>query len=135
MAKNLMPYAPGRGKNTDFWLSRLFFKVQFHAINLATLHWFCYIVTGIVQKARSIETDEVEINEEDNNMAKINQQMILQFNGREFDLGAVEANVKKNWKESGKKLSEIVDLDIYVKPEEAAAYYVVNKETEGKVEL
>ncbi len=135
MAKNLMPYAPGRGKNTDFWLSRLFFKVQFHAINLATLHWFCYIVTGIVQKARSIETDEVEINEEDNNMAKINQQMILQFNGREFDLGAVEANVKKNWKESGKKLSEIVDLDIYVKPEEAAVYYVVNKETEGKVEL
>ncbi len=135
MAKNLMPYAPGRGKNTDFWLSRLFFKVQFHAINLATLHWFCYIVTGTVQKARSIETDEVEINEEDNNMAKINQQMILQFNGREFDLGAVEANVKKNWKESGKKLSEIVDLDIYVKPEEAAVYYVVNKETEGKVEL
>ena len=68
-------------------------------------------------------------------MAKINQQMILQFNGREFDLGAVEANVKKNWKDSGKKLSEIVDLDIYVKPEEAAVYYVVNKEIEGKVEL
>ena len=68
-------------------------------------------------------------------MAKINQQMTLQFNGRDFDLGAVEANVKKNWKESGRKLSEIVDLDIYVKPEEAAAYYVVNKEFNGKVEL
>jgi len=68
-------------------------------------------------------------------MAKINQQMTLQFNGREFDLDAVEANVKKNWKESGKKLSEIADLDIYVKPEEAAVYYVVNKETEGKIEL
>ena len=68
-------------------------------------------------------------------MAKINQQMTLQFNGRDFDLGAVEANVKKNWKESGRKLSEIADLDIYVKPEEATAYYVVNKETEGKVEL
>ena len=68
-------------------------------------------------------------------MAKINQQMTLQFNGRDFDLGAVEANVKKNWKESGRKLSEIADLDIYVKPEEAAAYYVVNKEFEDKVEL
>ena len=68
-------------------------------------------------------------------MAKINQKMTLQFNGREFDLDAVEANVKKNWKESGKKLSEIADLDIYVKPEEAAVYYVVNKETEGKIEL
>ena len=68
-------------------------------------------------------------------MAKINQQMILQFNGREFDLGAVETNVKKSWKDSGRKLSEIADLDIYVKPEEAAVYYVVNKEIEGKVEL
>ena len=68
-------------------------------------------------------------------MAKINQQMTLQFNGRDFDLGAVEANVKRNWKESGRKLSEIADLDIYVKPEEATAYYVVNKEIEGKVEL
>ena len=68
-------------------------------------------------------------------MAKINQQMTLQFNGREFDLGAVEANVKKNWKDSGRKLSEIADLDIYVTPEEAAVYYVVNKEIEGKVEL
>ncbi len=68
-------------------------------------------------------------------MAKINQQMTLQFNGREFDLGAVEANVKKDWKDAGKKLSDIVDLDIYVKPEEATVYYVVNKQVEGKVEL
>lgn len=68
-------------------------------------------------------------------MAKINQQFVLQFNGREFDLAAVEANVKKNWKEAGHKLTEIADLDIYVKPEEATAYYVVNKEIEGKVEL
>ena len=113
-----------------FWLNHLFFKAQFHAISLATLQWFCYIVTGTAQNARSVDFDE-----EDDIMAKINQKMTLQFNGREFDLGAVEANVKKNWKESGKKLSEIVDLDIYVKPEEAAVYYVVNKETEGKIEL
>ena len=113
-----------------FCLSRLIFKARFHAINLATLHWFCYIDCGKAQKARSIDIDEEEII-----MAKINQQMILQFNGREFDLGAVETNVKKSWKDSGRKLSEIVDLDIYVKPEEAAVYYVVNKETDGKVEL
>jgi hypothetical protein len=88
------------------------------------------LIAATRKRARSIDIDEEEII-----MAKINQQMILQFNGREFDLGAVEANVKKNWKDSGKKLSEIVDLDIYVKPEEAAVYYVVNKEIEGKIEL
>jgi hypothetical protein len=88
------------------------------------------LIAATRKRARSIDIDEEEII-----MAKINQQMILQFNGREFDLGAVEANVKKSWKDSGRKLSEIVDLDIYVKPEEAAVYYVVNKETDGKVEL
>ena len=68
-------------------------------------------------------------------MAKINQQFVLQFDGQEFDLGAVEANVKKNWKDAGHKLTEIADLDIYVKPQEGKAYYVVNKEVEGKVDL
>ena len=68
-------------------------------------------------------------------MAKINQQMVLQFDGQEFDLGAVEANVKKDWKDAGRKLTEIQTLDIYVKPEEAKVYYVVNKEVEGKVDL
>ncbi len=68
-------------------------------------------------------------------MAKINQQMVLQFDGQEFDLGAVEANVKKDWKDAGRKLTEIQTLDIYVKPQEAKVYYVVNKEVEGKVDL
>ena len=68
-------------------------------------------------------------------MAKINQQFILQFNGNEYDLGAVEANVKKNWKDAGNKLSEIADLDIYVKPQEGKAYYVVNKTIEASVDL
>ena len=68
-------------------------------------------------------------------MAKINQQFVLQFNGQEFDLAAVEANVKKNWKDAGHKLTEIADLDIYVKPEEAKVYYVVNGEINGSVDL
>ena len=68
-------------------------------------------------------------------MAKINQKLVLQFNGQEYDLGAIEANVKKDWKDAGKKLSEIADLDMYVKPEEAKVYYVVNKEVEGSVDL
>lgn len=67
--------------------------------------------------------------------AKVKQQMVLQFDGNEYDLNAVEANIKKDWKDAGKKLSDIETLDIYVKPQEAKAYYVVNKEVEGKVDL
>ena len=67
--------------------------------------------------------------------AKLKQAVILQFDGKEADLSAVEANVKQAWKDAGHKLTEIQSLDIYVKPEEDMAYYVVNKETEGKVAL
>ncbi len=64
---------------------------------------------------------------------KIKQQMFLQFNEQEADLSNVEAIVKKDWKDAGRKLSEIECLDIYLKPQEGRAYYVVNKEVEGVV--
>ena len=61
--------------------------------------------------------------------------MYLQFNEQEVELSNVEANVKKDWKEAGKKMADIEVLDIYVKPQEGKAYYVVNKSVEGKVDL
>lgn len=67
--------------------------------------------------------------------AKLKQQTILQFDGNDYDVSEIEANVKKNWKDAGKKLSDIETLDIYVKPQEGKAYYVVNKETEGSIDL
>ena len=42
---------------------------------------------------------------------------------------------RKPRRDAGKKLTEIESLDIYVKPQEGKAYYVVNKEIEGKVDL
>ena len=68
-------------------------------------------------------------------MAKMKQQLFLQFNEQEVELSAVEANVKKDWKDGGHKLTEIESLDIYVKPQEGKAYYVVNKSVEGKIDL
>ncbi len=66
---------------------------------------------------------------------KIKQQTVLQFDGQEFDLGAVEANVKNDWKDKGNKVSAIETLNIYVKPQEAKVYYVVNGEAEGSIDL
>ena len=68
-------------------------------------------------------------------MAKMKQQMFLQFNEQEVELSTVEANVKKEWKDAGKKLTDIETLDIYVKPQEGKAYYVINKNVEGAVDL
>ena len=67
--------------------------------------------------------------------AKTKQQLILQFNGQDTDLTAIEANVKQIWKDAGKKVTDIASLDIYVKPQEGKAYYVVNKDVEGAIDL
>lgn len=71
--------------------------------------------------------------------AEIKESVFVQFAGAEYNLDDVKADVKKAWMaETGKKESDIKDIQIYVKPEEHAAYYVVNGEfVEGgrKVEL
>ena len=67
--------------------------------------------------------------------AKTKQQLILQYDGQEVDLSAVEANVKQIWKDAGKKMTDLASLNIYVKPQEAKAYYVINDEVEGAIDL
>lgn len=41
--------------------------------------------------------------------------------------------VKQCWTESGHRVGEIKTLELYVKPEEAAVYYVINETETGKV--
>ena len=67
--------------------------------------------------------------------AKTKQQLILQYDGQDVDLSAVEANVKQIWKDAGKKMTDLASLNIYVKPQEAKAYYVINDEVEGAIDL
>ena len=41
----------------------------------------------------------------------------------------------KRKKEMKRKISELVDLKVYVKPEEGKAHYVINGEITGSIEL
>ena len=44
------------------------------------------------------------------------------------------ASVKKAWtKAAGKKVADIKSIDLYIKPEEGAVYYVVNGTDTGSV--
>ena len=55
---------------------------------------------------------------------KLNTEVYIQFWGKEV------------WtKEMGKKESELVDLKVYIKPEENAAHYVINGDTFGCINL
>lgn len=64
---------------------------------------------------------------------EMTETVFVQYAGQEYNINEIRAAVKKAWtEETGKKESDITEIQIYVKPEEAAAYYVVNGEvTEG----
>lgn len=59
----------------------------------------------------------------------------IQHQGNEISVATIEENVKAAFVADGHKASSIKTLNIYVKPEEYAAYYVINDEFTGRVYL
>lgn len=62
------------------------------------------------------------------------ERMVLQFGNCEVSVTEIREKVKKSFLESSND-AEIKKVDIYVKPEDNRAYYVINGEVEGSVEL
>lgn len=59
----------------------------------------------------------------------------VQYQGNEVALASVEEKVKAAFVAEGHKASSIKTLNIYVKPEEFSAYYVINEKYTGRVDL
>ena len=60
----------------------------------------------------------------------------LQFSGKEYTEKEILKKVKDVWtKDLKNKVGDMKDVKIYLKPEESAAYYVVNGDTTGKIDL
>ena len=66
---------------------------------------------------------------------KVKEQVILQFAGKSADVTDLNAKVRQAWKDAGNKVSDLKTIDVYVKPEEGKAYYVINGNTDGSIEL
>lgn len=60
---------------------------------------------------------------------------IVEYYGQQMDEKTIVANVKKAWTKSGRKVGEIKTMDLYIKPEESAVYYVINGVDTGAVAL
>lgn len=68
--------------------------------------------------------------------AELKTEMYLQFAGKEYAEKEILQMVKNVWtKELRNKVGDMKEVQIYLKPEESAAYYVINKETTGKIVL
>lgn len=62
----------------------------------------------------------------------------VQFGGKQIESKAVIANAKKVWVDEGnknRKVKDLLKMDLYVKPEENAVYYVFNEEESGSFPL
>ena len=68
--------------------------------------------------------------------APVKTEMFLQFAGKEYTDKEIFDKIKYVWSKVLKnKVGDMKDVKIYLKPEESAAYYVINGDTTGKVDL
>ena len=71
-----------------------------------------------------------------NELSEPNAHIYLQYMGKEFSTADIMKQIRNIWtKELGRSTEELRSVNVYLKPEESAAYYVVNGDTTGKVDL
>ncbi|XCP84335.1 DUF6465 family protein [Roseburia hominis] len=66
---------------------------------------------------------------------EIKTEIVLQYGEKEVNTKDMVAAVKKEWTKAKHKVSDIKSMELYVKPEDYAVYYVINGDTTGKVWL
>ena len=67
--------------------------------------------------------------------ATVKPQFIVQYQNKESDLANIEEKVKAQFISEGHKAGTIEKVNMYVKPEEYSAYYVINDKFSGRVDL
>lgn len=68
--------------------------------------------------------------------AETKTELYLQYAGKEYSDKEIFQKVKETWTKVLKnKVGDMKEVKIYLKPEENAAYYVINGDVSGKVEL
>lgn len=59
----------------------------------------------------------------------------VEYAGNQYEERTILSGIKDAWVAAGKKVKDIKELSVYIKPEEGAAYYVINDKESGKVVL
>lgn len=65
--------------------------------------------------------------------ATAKKNIVIQFQGRERSQENILQQVRREAVAKGVADEEIEHVDIYIKPEEQAVYYVINGQIEGKI--
>lgn len=83
-----------------------------------------------------VESKKVETKKAVEKPVKVQTNVYVEYLGVQIEEAAVIEQVKNIWvKELKKKLQDIKSLSLYIKPEDNAAYYVINGDVTGSVIL
>ncbi|BBF42034.1 hypothetical protein lbkm_0716 [Lachnospiraceae bacterium KM106-2] len=61
--------------------------------------------------------------------------LYVEYKGSRIEDKDIVNQVKELWVNEGNKIKDIDTLNLYIKPEEHAAYYVINETITGKLAL
>ena len=78
---------------------------------------------ALAAKARAAEKEKAD---------SLKPELFMQYQGGEIDISVLAESAKADFR-AAKKRTLITGLKLYIKPEERAAYYVVNEKYEGKI--
>ena len=67
--------------------------------------------------------------------AELKPEVFIQYQGREAVVADAIEKAKAEFVADGHRVSTIKSLQVYLKPEENAAYYVINRKFAGRVDL
>lgn len=59
----------------------------------------------------------------------------VQYQGKEVLAADLEKRVKEIWRQEGNKIKDLLLIDLYIKLEDNACYYVVNGSFSGRLSL
>lgn len=67
--------------------------------------------------------------------ARARKNIVIQYQGRERTEQHLLDMIRQDALDQGVLEDDIQEIDVYIKPEEHSVFYVINKETEGKIEF
>lgn len=92
-------------------------------------------VADTVEDAKEVAKEVVKKAKKAATKKEIKTTLFVEYYGKQVEEKEMIAAVKKAWTSAGNKVGDIKSIELYVKPEDGAVYYVINKTESGKVEF
>ena len=91
--------------------------------------------TTEVKAAEAAATKEAEMKETEVKTAEVKAEVVVQYRHLESNIDTVMERIYEQYTRKGYSKSDIEKIQVYIKPEDFTAYFVINDAYDGKVPL